>query len=87
MLGVLAAPGDLRPLRRVVQVRQAGVIKLQVWRMADVVSAREPLRGHDGWVSAVAAGALPDGTPVITSDGPGPVRVWRLADGARCLRD
>ena len=39
--------------------------------------------GHDGPVNAVAAGALPDGTPVIISGGhDGTVRVWRLADGA-----
>ena len=39
--------------------------------------------GHDSWVWAVAAGALPDGTPVIISGGGrgGTVRVWRLADG------
>ena len=38
--------------------------------------------GHAGPVSAVAAGALPDGTPVIISGGgDGTVRVWRLADG------
>ena len=39
---------------------------------------RPPRRG----VTAVAAGALPDGTPVIISGGwDGTVRVWRLADG------
>jgi len=33
-------------------------------------------------VSAVAVGALPDGTPVIVSGGgDGTVRAWRLADG------
>ena len=33
-------------------------------------------------MAAVAAGALPDGTPVIISGGgDGTVRVWRLADG------
>ena len=36
---------------------------------------------------AVAAGALPDGTPVIISGGggDGAVRVWRLADGTPLL--
>ena len=38
--------------------------------------------GHTSGVRAVAAGALPDGTPVIISGGEdGTVRVWRLADG------
>ena len=38
--------------------------------------------GHAGFVWAVAAGALPDGTPVIISaDWRGTVRVWRTADG------
>ena len=44
----------------------------------------DPLGGYDGWVSAVAVGALPDGTPVIVSGGGvggGTVQVWRLADG------
>ena len=35
-------------------------------------------------MTAVAAGALADGTPVIVSGGrDGTVRVWRLADGPR----
>ena len=34
-------------------------------------------------MNAVAAAALPDGTPVIISGGrDGTVRVWRMADGA-----
>ena len=60
---------------------------MRVWRLADGTPACEPLRGH-GWggsVTAVAAAALPDGTPVIISGGgdghEGTVRVWRLADG------
>jgi WD40 repeat protein len=44
------------------------------------------LTGHALWVGAVAAGALPDGTPVIISGGRDglsdhSVRIWRLADG------
>ncbi len=39
--------------------------------------------GHDGPVSAVAVGALPDGTPVAVSGGDDrTVRVQRLADGS-----
>jgi WD40 repeat protein len=60
---------------------------VRVWRLArrplSLVfrAAGELLTGHDG-VDAVAAGALPDGTPVIVSGGgDGTVRVWRLADG------
>jgi WD40 repeat protein len=55
----------------------------------DLLSAQEPCHvggvGHDGPVAAVAAGALPDGTPVIIiSDGwYGTVRVWRTADGTQ----
>jgi len=53
-----------------------------VWRLADRTPLGKPLRGHTSRVSAVAAGALPDGTPVIVSSGEdGTVRVWRLADG------
>jgi WD40 repeat protein len=55
-----------------------------VWRLADGTPVGEPLRGHVGPVSAVAVGALPDGTPVIVSgggQGDFTVRVWRLADG------
>ena len=55
---------------------------VRVWRTADGTPVGEPLTGHDGAVDAVAAGALPDGTPVIISGGgDGTVRVWRLADG------
>ena len=42
---------------------------MRVWRLADGTPVGEPLRGHDGAVNAVAAGALPDGTPVIISGG------------------
>ena len=55
---------------------------MRVWRLADGTPVGAPLTGHDGWVFAVATGALPDGTPVIISGGhDGTVRVWRLADG------
>jgi len=55
---------------------------VRVWRMADGTPVGEPLTGHDGPVYAVAAGALPYGTPVIISGGyDGTVRVWRMADG------
>jgi WD40 repeat protein len=56
-----------------------------VWRTADGAPVSERLRGHTGAVSAVAAGTLPDGTPVLISGGgygDATVRVWRLADGA-----
>ena len=42
---------------------------VRVWRTADGTPVGEPLAGHDGAVHAVAAGALPDGTPVIISGG------------------
>jgi WD40 repeat protein len=55
---------------------------VRVWRTADGTPAGEPLTGHRGAVTAVAAGTLPDGTPVIISGGSdGTVRVWRTADG------
>ena len=55
---------------------------MRVWRLADGTPAGEPLRGHDGTVTSVAVGTLPDGTPVIASGSSDKtVRVWRLADG------
>ena len=52
-----------------------------VWRLADGTPAGNPLTGHTDAVRAVAAGTLPDGTPVVISSGEdGTVRVWRLAD-------
>jgi WD40 repeat protein len=55
---------------------------MRVWRLADGTPVGEPLEGHDNRVNAVAAGALPDGTPVIISGSRDrTVRVWRLADG------
>ncbi len=56
---------------------------LQVWRLTDGTPVRKPLAAHHGPVKAVAAGALPDGTPVIISGGgdDSTVRVWRLTDG------
>ncbi len=55
---------------------------VRVWRMADGTPVGEPLTGHDGTMTAVAAGTLPDGTPVIISGSGGrTVRVWQTADG------
>ena len=42
---------------------------VRVWRLADGTPVGEPLTGHAGAVTAVAVGALPDGTPVIVSGG------------------
>ena len=55
---------------------------VRVWRLSDGTPAKKSLHGHADWVTAVAVGALPDGTSVIVSGGEdGTVRVWRLADG------
>ena len=55
---------------------------VRVWRTVDGTPVGEPITGHYGRVWTVAAGALPDGTPVIISGGEdGTVRVWRTADG------
>jgi WD40 repeat protein len=55
---------------------------VRAWRTTDATAVGEPLAGHGGEVVAVAAGTLPDGTPVIISGGDdGTVRVWRTADG------
>ena len=52
------------------------------WSHGRRATGHQVLTGHAGAVDAVAAGALPDGTPVIISGGDdGTVRVWRLADG------
>ena len=52
------------------------------WSHGRRATGHQVLTGHTGRVTAVAAGALPDGTPVIISGGDdGTVRVWRLADG------
>ena len=52
------------------------------WSHGRRATGHQVLTGHGGGVAAVAAGALPDGTPVIISGGrDGTVRVWRLADG------
>ena len=54
-----------------------------MWRLADGSPVEEPLRGHDGGVSAVAVGALADGTPVVVSGSyDASVRVWRLDGGS-----
>ena len=53
---------------------------------ADGTPVGEPLAATTAAVNAVAAGALPDGTPVIISGGEdGTVRVWRTADGTLLL--
>jgi hypothetical protein len=50
--------------------------------MADGTPVGGPLRHPGSHLQAVAAGALPDGTPVIISGGAdGTVRVRRTADG------
>ena len=54
------------------------------WSHGYPAASHQVLPGHSGPVYAVAAGALPDGTPVIISGGGSfdeTVRVWRLADG------
>jgi len=54
---------------------------VRVWRLADGTPVGEPLTGHPGPVNAVAAAALPDGTPVIISGGThgwDARSVWRL---------
>ena len=52
------------------------------WSHGRRATGHQVITGHAGAVYAVAAGALPDGTPVIISGGgDGTVRVWRLADG------
>jgi WD40 repeat protein len=60
-----------------------------VWRLNDAAPVGEPLR-HRGPVRAVAAAALPDGTPVIISGcddhfGPSTVLVWRAADATQVV--
>ena len=53
------------------------------WSHGRRATGHQVLTGHDREVSAVAVGALPDGTPVIVGGGgDGTVRVWRLADGS-----
>jgi WD40 repeat protein len=52
------------------------------WSHGRRATSHQVLTGHHGTVRAVAAGALPDGTPVIISGGEDrTVRVWRTADG------
>ena len=52
------------------------------WSHGLRATGHQILTGHDDVVSAVAVGALPDGTPVVVSGSSDrTVRVWRLADG------
>jgi V8-like Glu-specific endopeptidase len=52
------------------------------WSHGRRAAGHQVITGHDGMVGTVAAGALPDGTPVIISgDDDGTVRVWRTVDG------
>ena len=52
------------------------------WSHGRLAIGHQVITGHTGRVNAVAAGALPDGTPVIISGGSdGTVRAWRTADG------
>ena len=53
------------------------------WSHGHRATGHQVIRGQHGLVAAVAAGALPDGTPVIISGGvsDGTVQVWRTADG------
>ncbi len=72
--------------RRSLAAHIAGIAPDRPWQTRWSHTRRAPgyqvLTRHDGEVHAVAAGALPDGTPVIISGGEdGTVRVWRLADG------
>jgi hypothetical protein len=71
---------------RSLAARIAGVVPDRPWQTwwshGRLATGHQVLTGHIGSVRAVAAGALPDGTPVIISGGgDGTVRVWRLADG------
>ena len=51
------------------------------WSHGRRAAGHQVITGHTGSVLAVAAGELPDGTPVIISGGvDGTVRVWRTAD-------
>ena len=52
------------------------------WSHGRWATGHQAMAGHTGWLRAVAAAVLPDGTPVIVSGGnDGTVRVWRLAGG------
>jgi hypothetical protein len=86
-VSALAAGALLDGTQVIISGGREGTVR--VWRTADGTPVGQSLVGHgsrsfdSSVVSAVAAGALPDGTPVIISGGgwDGMVRVWRLADG------
>jgi len=52
------------------------------WSHGRQATDHQVITGHNGPIWAVAAGTLPDGTPVIISGSTdGTVRVWRMTDG------
>ena len=54
---------------------------VRVWDLRTGAARGRPLRGHTGWVNAVAIGEV-DGTPVaVTGGADGTVRVWDLRAG------
>jgi WD domain, G-beta repeat len=69
---------------RTLAARIASAVPDRPWqtRWSRRVASHQVIDGHGGEVGGVAAGALPDGAPVIISGGwDGTVRVWQMADG------
>ncbi len=50
----------------------------RVWDLADGEPLGGPLRGYDGWVTAVAIGQVEGRTMAVTGSPDGAVRVWYL---------